>query len=280
MAGRHRAMLALDLLTYAVALLFALFSILPILWLLLISLRAEDEIVTRSLRYLPERITFENYATIWWESNYPSLLLNSVVTMALTVAICLATGTLAAYAFSRHAFGGRRELLLAYLIVRMFPAVLMIVPLFVLMREIGLLDTSLGLALAYTSFLLPVSIWLMKAFFDAAPRDLEDAARLDGCTRLGAMVRVILPVVRTGMVAIAVFVAIEAWNEFLFALMLTTSSGSRTWPVGLQLMIGEFQLPWGTLSAGGVLSIVPVAVLFALVRRATVRGFTAGIATS
>jgi multiple sugar transport system permease protein len=280
MAGRPRATLVLDLVTYAVAILFALFSILPILWLALVSLKPEEEIVTRALRYLPNRITFENYATIWSQSNYPSLLLNSALTTALTVAICLATGTLAAYAFSRHAFRWRRELLLGYLIVRMFPAVLMIVPLFVLMRALGLLDTRLGLALAYTSFLLPLSVWLMKAFFDAAPRDIEDAARLDGCTRLGAMTRVVLPVVRTGIVATAVLVAIGAWNEFLFALMLTTSSGSRTWPVGLQLMVGEFQLPWGMLSAGGVLSILPVAALFALVRRATVRGFSAEIAPS
>lgn len=275
MAARPRSALAIDLATYAVVILFVLFSTLPILWLLITSLKPEEEIVTRSLRYLPDRITFEHYRAIWWQSNYPSLLLNSAVTTALTVAICLATGTLAAYAFSRHAFRGRRELLLAYLAVRMFPAVLMIIPLFVLMREIGLLDTSVGLALAYTSFLLPLFVWLMKAFFDAAPEDIEDAARLDGCTRLGAMGRVILPVVKNGILATSVFVAISSWNEFLFALMLTTSSGSRTWPVGLQLMVGEFQLPWGMLSAGGLISILPVAVLFVLVQRSMVRGLTA-----
>jgi multiple sugar transport system permease protein len=130
--------------------------------------------------------------------------------------------------------------------------------------------------LAYASFLLPLFIWIMKGFFDALPDELEDAARIDGCTRLGAMFRVILPLARGGLAATTIFVAIAAWNEFLFALMLTTSQGSRTWPVGLQLMIGEFQLPWGELGAGGIISIIPVIILFAAVQRLLVAGLTTG----
>jgi len=259
-----------------VVVLFVLFSTLPILWLFLTSLKPEGEIVRPSIRYLPDRITFAHYAAIWHQSDFPNLLLNSAMTTALTVGMCFATGTTAAYAFSRCAFRGRRELLLGYLVVRMFPAILMIIPLFVLMRAVGLLDTNLGLALAYTSFLLPLFVWIMKGFFDAAPPEIEDAARLDGCTRLGAMARVVLPVARNGVLATTVFVAIASWNEFLFALMLTTSSGSRTWPVGLQLMVGEFQLPWGMLSAGGIISIIPPLVLFTLVQRSMIRGLTAG----
>jgi multiple sugar transport system permease protein len=259
-----------------VVIVFVLFSTLPIVWLFLTSLKPEEEIVTRSLRYLPDRFTLEHYAAIWQQSGFPNLLLNSAVTTGLTVALCLATGTIAAYAFSRAAFPGHRVLLLGYVVVRMFPAVLMIIPLFILMREMRLLDTNFGLALAYTSFLLPLFVWILKGFFDAVPPDLEDAARIDGCTRLGALARVILPVVRNGVLATTVFVAIAAWNEFLFALMLTTSAGSRTWPVGLQLMVGEFQLPWGMLSAGGMISILPPVILFALVQRTMVRGLTAG----
>jgi multiple sugar transport system permease protein len=273
--GVNRAGL-LELGADLVVIAFVLFSTLPILWLFLTSLKPEEEIVTRSLRYLPDRFTLEHYGAIWHQSGFPNLLLNSAVTTSLTVALCLATGTIAAYAFSRAAFPGHRGLLLAYVVIRMFPAVLMIIPLFVLMREMRLLDTNLGLALAYTSFLLPLFVWILKGFFDAVPPDLEDAARIDGCTRLGAMTRVILPVVRTGALATTVFVAIAAWNEFLFALMLTTSAGSRTWPVGLQLMVGEFQLPWGMLSAGGMISIVPPLILFALAQRTMMRGLTAG----
>jgi multiple sugar transport system permease protein len=117
---------------------------------------------------------------------------------------------------------------------------------------------------------------MLKGFFDAAPRELESAARIDGSTRIGAMFRIVIPIARNGLVATCVFVAIASWNEYLFALMLTTSQGSRTWPVGLQLMVGEFQLPWGMLAAGGMISIAPVIVLFAIVQRVMVAGITAG----
>ena len=265
-----------DVLVWLAGLAITLFAIFPIVWALLTSLKEEAAIITTQMQYIPESITFQNYVDIWTRSNFPILLTNSAITTAMTVVVCAVLGTLASYAIARFQFRGRRELMLFYLVIRMFPAVMIIIPLFILMRNVGLLDSRLGLALAYTTFLLPVFIWMMKGFFDAVPLELEDAARIDGCSRIGAMMRVILPLVVGGLVATAVFVAIGAWNEFLFALMMTTSTGSRTWPVGLQLMVGEFQLPWGTLAAGGIVSIVPVVILFALVQRALVRGLTAG----
>ena len=273
--GRYRHHLP-DLLIWLGSFAIVVFAVFPILWALLTSLKKEEAIISSVMQYLPTDITFENYVAIWTRSNFPTLLMNSAVTTALTIVLCASVGTLASYAVARFHFRGRRELMLFYLVIRMFPAVMIIIPLFILMRNFGLLDTRTGLALAYTTFLLPVFIWMMKGFFDAVPLELEDAARIDGCSRIGAMVRVILPLVLGGLVATTVFVAIGAWNEFLFALMLTTSTGSRTWPVGLQLMVGEFQLPWGTLAAGGIISIVPVMVLFALVQRALVQGLTAG----
>lgn len=265
-----------DGLTYAVMILLSIICIAPILWTLLTSLKYEADIVTRDMVYWPSRITFDHYVNLWNQSSYPILVINSLVVTSVTVAICLFTGTIASYAFSRFQFRGRTELMLAYLLVRMFPAVLMIIPLFVVMRQVGLLDSRVGLAITYTSFLLPLFVWMMKGFFDAAPKELESAARIDGSTRLGAMLRIVMPIARNGVLATCIFVAIAAWNEFLFALMLTTSQGSRTWPVGLQLMVGEFQLPWGMLAAGGMISILPVVVLFAIVQRAMVAGIAAG----
>lgn len=265
-----------NILSYAVLIVLALLSIGPLLWMLLTSFKVDDDIVTRTMVYFPTRFTVDNYVKLWNQSGYPVLVINSLVTTTLTVAICLFTGTIASYAFSRFHFPGRTPLMLGYLIVRMFPAVLMIIPLFIVMRNLGLFDTSLGLAVAYTSFLLPLFVWMLKGFFDAAPRELESAARIDGSTRIGAMFRIVIPIARNGLVATCVFVAIAAWNEYLFALMLTSSTGSRTWPVGLQLMVGEFQLPWGMLAAGGIISILPVIVLFALVQRVMVAGITAG----
>lgn len=265
-----------DVISYAALLVLAILSIGPLLWMLLTSFKVEDDIVTRTMVYFPTRFTLESYVKLWNQSGYPTLVINSLITTSLTVLICLLTGTIASYSFSRFNFPGRTQLMLGYLVVRMFPAVLMIIPLFIVMRNIGLLDSSAGLAVAYTSFLLPLFVWMLKGFFDAAPKELESAARIDGSTRLGAMFRIVIPIARNGLVATCVFVAIAAWNEYLFALMLTTSTGSRTWPVGLQLMVGEFQLPWGVLAAGGIISIIPVMILFAIVQRTMVHGITAG----
>ena len=275
--GSRRSRHAWNAAAYAVGIAFLLFTMLPLGWLVLTSLKLESDIVTSSgVTYWPEHFTLQHYVDIWWQSGFATLIQNSARTTIITIVLCLVTGSLAAYAVSRQEFGGRRKVVMGFLVLRMFPAVMMIVPLFIIMRGFGLLDSSTGLAIAYTSFLLPVFIWIMKGFFEVLPMDLEDAARIDGCTRLGAMVRIVLPLARNGLIATTVFIAIGAWNEFLFALMLTTSQGSRTWPVGLQLMIGEFQLPWGMLAAGGVISIVPVIILFALVQSVLVSGLTTG----
>ena len=265
-----------NVLSYIGMFLFVGFAIFPIFWAFLVSLKPESEIVAAEITYWPREVTFDNYIAIWTRSNFPTLIVNSAVVTLLTVAICTAIGTLAAYALSRYRFRGRTGLMLGYLVVRMFPAVMIIIPLFIVLRGFGLLDSRLGLALAYTTFLLPVFIWMMKAYLDAVPSEIEEAARVDGASRIGAMVRIVLPLVLPGLVATAVFVAIGAWNEYLIALMMTTSTGSRTWPVGLQLMVGEFQLPWGSLAAGGMISIVPVVLMFVLVQRVMVAGLSAG----
>ena len=276
MASLKRSRKIGNVITYGLVCCYLFFGLAPIVWLLITSFKTEEEIVSTTLTYYPHNPTIHNYIDIWNQSGLLNLMSNSLLTTVYTVVMCIVVGTLASYSFSQYKFPGKQGLLVFYLVVRMFPAVLMIVPLFLIMRFFGLLDTSIGLAIAYTSFLMPLFIWMMKGFFDAVPVELEKAARIDGCTRIGALVRVVMPLVRNGLAATAIFVAIAAWNEYMFALMLTTSSGSRTWPVGLQLMIGEFQLPWGLLAAGGIVSIIPVFILFALVQRTMVRGLTAG----
>jgi len=274
--SQRRTNLMFDGVSYLIVGLVTLFAFFPLAWTLLTSFKLERDIVTETIQYLPSELTFDNYITLWRRSGFPRLMANSAVVTILSVAICMLFGSLAAYSISRYRFWGRGLLLIFYLVIRMFPFVLLLVPIFVMLRSINLLDSRTGLALAYTAFLLPVAVWMLKGFFDAIPPELEDASRVDGSTRLGALVRIVLPLAAPGMIATAVFVAIAAWNEFLFALLLTSSQGSRTWPVGLQLMVGEFQLPWGLLSAGGIISIVPIIIFFAFVQRSLVRGLTAG----
>jgi multiple sugar transport system permease protein len=265
-----------DLVAYAVLIVAFVFAVFPILWTLLTSLKPSADIVTSQIQYVPLHPTFENYVTLWGQAGFLRMFINSAAVTVLTVVICLTVGITGAYSLSRYRFRGRGQILLGYLVIRMFPAVLLLLPIFIALRVLGMYDTHIGLALAYTAFLAPVCIWMLKGFFDAIPPELEDAARIDGSTRAGALLRVVLPLARPGVAATAVLIAISAWNEFLFALMLTTAQGVRTWPVGLQLMVGEFQLPWGLLTAGGIISIAPILVFFALVQRALVRGLTLG----
>jgi multiple sugar transport system permease protein len=274
--SRSRTQGVYDLLAYTILIGAFLFAVFPIVWDLLTSLKPNTDIVAAEIQYVPLHPTLQNYSALWAQAGFPSMFFNSTVVTTLTVLACLAVGITGAYSLSRYRFRARGQILLFYLVIRMFPAVLLLLPIFIALRVLGLYDTYIGLALAYTAFLTPVSIWMLKGFFDGIPPELEDAARIDGCTRAGAILRVVLPLARPGVAATAVLIAISSWNEFLFALMLTTSQGIRTWPVGLQLMVGEYQLPWGLLSAGGIISIAPILLFFALVQRSLVRGLTLG----
>ncbi len=271
-----RSKLMCDGLSTTITILAVIFAMAPIIWTLLTSFKLESDIVSSTLRYVPQELTFQNYLTLWQRTDYPRLLMNSAIVTVMTVGMSLTIGTIASYSISRYRFKGRNGLMLFYLVIRMFPFTLLLIPLFILLRSLGLFDTYFGLALTYTTFLLPLCVWMLKGFFDAIPPDLEEASRVDGSTRLGALVKIVLPLARPGIAATTVFAAIGAWNEYLWALLLTTADGARTWPVGLQLMVGEFQMPWGTLSASGIISIIPIMIGFAFVQRALVSGLVTG----
>jgi multiple sugar transport system permease protein len=265
-----------DILSGLIATLVVIFAIGPIIWTFLTSLKSESEIVNSTITYLPQKVSFDNYESIWRRSDYPRLLKNSAIVTGLTVLLSLTIGILGGYSISRYRFRGRDQLMIFYLVIRMFPFTLLLIPLFIMLRSLGLFDTYVGLALTYTTFLLPLCIWMLKGFFDGIPPELEEASRVDGSTRIGALIRIVLPLARPGIAATTVFIAIGAWNEYIWALLLTTSSGARTWPVGLQLMVGEFQMPWGTLAASGIISIIPIMIGFAFVQRALVSGLMTG----
>ncbi len=265
-----------DGIAYVIVICMLMFVLFPLLWTALTSVKLESDIVTNEMVYIPKTITLENYVTLWNRSGVATMFRNSALTTTVTVLLCLLVGTFAAYSISRYRFKGRGAILTFYLLIRMFPVVLMLLPLYIMLRGLGLIDTIGGLALTYTTFSIPLSLLMLKGFFDAVPADLEDAARIDGSTRVGALFRIVMPLARSGIAATAVLIAVGAWNEYLFAVMLTNSEGARTWPVVLQLMVGEFQLPWGLIAAGGMISIAPIMVFFAFAQRALVRGLMVG----
>jgi len=272
-AGYRRSIGVLGDIALGALMVVALF---PILWFTYTSFRHESDIISNPTSFIPAGFTMENFVATWNDTGFPKLLWNSLITSGLTVIVSLTFATFAAYALSRAKFRGRGVVQITYLAVRIVPGTLLMFPLYMLIQQAGILDTHVALAITYTTFTLPAAVWFMKGFFDAIPPDLENAARVDGCTRLGAMFRIVLPLVRPGLAASGILIAIEAWNDILFALLLTSSDASRTWPVGLRLLIGEFQLPWGQLAAATVLSILPVVIAFAIAGRAMISGLTAG----
>ena len=209
--ARRRRMF--DGLSAFIAIVIVVFAIGPIVWTFLTSLKSESEIVNSTITYLPANISFDNYESIWRRSDYPRLLKNSAIVTTMTVMLSLTIGILGGYSISRYRFRGRNHLMIFFLVIRMFPFTLLLIPLFIMLRRLNLFDSYLGLALTYTTFLLPLCIWMLKGFFDGIPPELEEASRVDGSTRIGALIRIVLPLARPGIAATTVFIAIGAWNE-------------------------------------------------------------------
>ena len=253
-----------------------IFATFPMIWTAYTSFRVEMDIIKHPYSLMFSDLSLDAYRKIWKGTDFPALLQNSVVTSLMTMVMSLTLGTLAGYALSRAVFRGKSGVLLVYLLVRVVPGVLLLIPIYLLMQRLNLLDTRYGIALAYTTFTVPAAVWLMKGFFDSLPVDLENATRIDGCSRMGALWRIVLPLVIPGMAATGTLVAIEAWNDVLFALMITSTNEARTWPVGMKLLIGEFQLPWAQLTATAMLSLIPVLIGFSFVGKKMVAGLTAG----
>jgi multiple sugar transport system permease protein len=251
------------------------FALAPYVWMVLTSIKPDADISTRPLQYLPSTVTFEHYGRLLNRTSFAANLLNSLVVALGAVAVGLGVSVPAAYAFSRFRFRGRRTMMMGFLVINMFPIVLLIIPLFVLMRALGLLDTFIGVIAGHSTFAIPFSIWMLTSYMNAIPRELDEAATLDGATLLQTIRLVLIPLVMPGIVTTAIYIFVTSWNEYLFAMMLS-GQNVRTVTVALQLFIGEFTVQWGLLTAGGTLVAIPATILFLLVQRRLVGGLTAG----
>jgi multiple sugar transport system permease protein len=251
------------------------FALAPYLWMVLTSIKPDADISTRPLQYLPSTVTFEHYGRLLNRTSFAANLLNSLVVALGAVAVGLGVSVPAAYAFSRFRFLGRRTMMMGFLVINMFPIVLLIIPLFVLMRALGLLDTFIGVIAGHSTFAIPFSIWMLTSYMNAIPRELDEASTLDGATLLQTVRLILIPLVMPGIVTTAIYIFVTSWNEYLFAMMLS-GQNVRTVTVALQLFIGEFTVQWGLLTAGGTLVAIPATILFLLVQRRLVGGLTAG----
>jgi len=269
---------ALASVAWAVAALAAIaFAVVPILWMVLTSLKSNREI-TQETSLVPQALTTANYVSLFSGREFGSYLINSVIVTSASVAIALALGTSAAYVLARFRLraGMQRYIGFSLLVVRLMPPIVIIVPLFLAAQQLGLLNTQVSLIIVYAAFNVTIVVWMMESFFREIPVDLEEAAMVDGDTRFSAFRRIVLPLAAPGLVATGIFAAITTYNEFLFALVLTSTPAAETMPVGAATLIGRINVDWGAMSAAGVIGALPIVIFSVLVQRHLVRGLTMG----
>ena len=291
--GRRRRLDPVGIFTYSCLGLWMLFAFFPIGWAYLSSLKTPEEIFV-----LPPKLIFtptlHNYEVVFGlkigteletvtevsggtgaVSQFPRYFLNSLIVSAGTTTLALVIGCAAAYSLARFRFVAKRYILLGIIFVRMIPPVVLVIPFYVLWRSMGLMDTHIGLVIAYLSFNLPFTVWMMRGFFVDIPVELEEAAMVDGASRIAALVRIVLPLAAPGMAATAIFALLLSWNEFLFAVLLTADNSKTLSPSILNYMTDKAIL-WGRLYAAGCTVLLPVLIFSLSVQKHIARGLTGG----
>ncbi|MDH3659341.1 MAG: carbohydrate ABC transporter permease [Alphaproteobacteria bacterium] len=260
----------------AAILLYVSFALFPLFWLIKIAVTPDRLLYSEGVRLWPSATTWANFDFVLLKSDFPAFFSNSMtVSFGTAIAVTLiASG--AGYAFSRFHFGGKAAVVAIMLLTQMFPLVMLIAPIYRLMTPLGLTDSLAGLIIVYTAFNVPFATFLMQSFFDGIPKELEESAMIDGCTRFSALWRVIFPLTLPGMAATLGFVFTAAWSELLFALMLINSEEKMTFAVGLLTFVSKFSVDWGQMMAAAVLALIPACLFFAFIQRYLVQGLTAG----
>lgn len=266
------------------ALVVLLFIYAPVAWLVISSISTRAELLSVPPHWVPRAPTFQNYINIFTAGPgtpdvfrvFRQTLLNSIIVSTCVMVISLFLGILAAYAFARIDFRGRRAGLLTILGTKMIPEVSVVIPLYLVASGLGLINTKAVLIILYLSFTLPFVIWIMTSFFQTIPRELEDAARVDGCSHLGTLWRIILPISGPGIAATSIFAFLMAWDEFFFALIFTSTTAAKTVPVAIAEFTGRYAVDYGAMTTGGVLAAIPPILIALLFQRYIVSGLTAG----
>ncbi len=266
------------------AMIAALAAILaPFAWLLISSVSRPVDLLAKPLSFIPTSISFDRYAALTIAANpdsaavgFRAATMNSLVVASVVTVVALAVGIPAAYAFARLRFPGRGWLVLAFMATYMLPPIALVIPLYQIMSGLAWLDRPIALIVIYSSFVTPFVIWLMRGYFESISPELDDAARVDGCSRLGALVRVLIPVSTPGIVSTALLAFLLAWDEFFYALIMTQTNAAKTLPVALNDFIGRHGIDFGMLAAGGVIAAIPQVLIAFVFQRYLVAGLTAG----
>lgn len=261
------------LLTFNLPIMIMLmFTLFPLYWTLNTAFKHEGDIIKRPLQYIPASPTIENFVSAWSNVGFATYFKNSLIVGVCTVVIVIILSILSGYALARYRFKGKRAFLLMLLCTQFIPRSMLIIPLFIIFKHLGLISHPLSLILTYAAVEIPFTTVLMNGFIANVPRELEEAAMIDGCNKFQSLRYVVFPLLIPGIVATAVFTFIYTWNEFLLALMLTNQQGRFTLPVGLSYMMGEFNINYGALAAGSVIALIPAVILFSYAQKHLVNG--------
>ncbi|MER5997051.1 carbohydrate ABC transporter permease [Nonomuraea angiospora] len=253
-----------------------LITLFPLYWIVVTSLKPKSEIFSMPLRYWPGNLTFEHYEELFSFADFGAYLLNSLLVSLVAAGVVTAIGVLGGYTLARFAFPGRGALMLAFLVTQMIPLFIALGPLYLLMSDLDLLNRLAGLMLVYVAMLVPFATIIMRGFYERVPVALEEAAQVDGASRLVAMVRVVIPVMLPGIAATFIFAFVQCWNELFLAITFIDSEDAKTIPVAMNSFITQYDIDWGSMAAATVISVLPTLVLFAAIRRYIVEGLTAG----
>lgn len=261
---------------YVVIALWMVCTLGPYVVMALTSVTPERQLVAYGMSRMPSQLSLRGYAQLFSTTPFVHYMVNSAVTALGTVVFALVVASAAAISLSRFRFRGRTTVLTALLVAQLFPAVLLVIPLSTMLRSGHLLNSRPGLVLVYVTFATPFATYLLKGFLDGLPRELDEAATVDGCSPMQMVGHILVPLLRPGLTAAGTYIFIFSWNEFLYALTFTSSTAAQTIPVGLQLFIGDYEIRWDLLTAGGVIAAVPVLVGFMLVQKQLIGGLAAG----
>ena len=275
MKNRKTEILKNIFLLYLPLLILLVFLLFPFYWTIVTSLKSNSDLYSSTVQYWPKSPTLEAYKHLITQNNFFHPIKNSFIVASVTTIISLTVSTLAAYAFSRFRFKGRKPLMILFLTNNMFPTVLLLIPLYTMMRKMSLLYTPWALVLSYTTFTIPFSVWLLNGYMNDLPISLEEAAMIDGADRVTAFFKIDLPLLLPCLMATGVYIFMQSWNEYTFA-VLFTNENNRTIPVALKNLIGQLGVQWELITAGGVITIIPVCIMFFFAQKRLVAGLTAG----
>ena len=255
---------------------YVVFALFPLYWLLKVSVTPNKLLYSEGIRMWPSRTSLEHFEFVLRHSDFPVFFKNSLIVSGSTAIIVTALASLAGYALSRFGFRGKYWIVALMLLTQMFPLVMLVAPIFKMLSPLGLTNSLTGLVIVYTAFNVPFATFLMQSFFDGIPKDLEEAAMIDGATQFVAFRQIILPLTLPGIAATLGFVFTAAWSELLFALMLINGNDAATFPVGLLTFVSKFSVDFGQMMAAGVMALIPAGLFFLLIQRYLVQGLTAG----